>query len=331
MMKVSVQVTTCDVPEEDLKLMCQLGVDRLDLVNASSFPGVAEQGYPDFDRLRAIRKRIRSWGMDVNRVTLPGLTKTFMSEQDGAVRELDNVCSALRVFGEAGVPLARLNVGGDVYPHHFRSYQATHRGGAIARGERACDQMKPSPSLEEKQRWWARFDEAYGKLVPIADEYGIKLTIHPSDTPYPYTPFDGIGMHRVLDAFPSPNVGLVYCVGSRAEAGGSSLVLDEIHQFGRKGKIFLVHLRNVRGSLATAGAFEEAMLDDGDLNMPRILLALRKVGYDGCVNPDHMLQLEEGRPHEAHPNGGWRNHRAGWAYAIGYVKALLAALDEFAG
>lgn len=332
MMKVSVQVTTCDLPAEDLKLMCQLGVDRLDLTVSSSFPGVPEQGFPDLDRLLAVRRNIRSWGMDINRVTLPDLTAAFMRDEASDERELDNVCAAMRVFGEAGVPLARLRLAGEALPHNFRPYSAVHRGGAIARGERIADQETPAEqSLEERARWWARFDAVYKRLVPIADEYGVKLTIHPSDSPHPNVPFDGIGMHRILDAFPGPNVGLVYCVGTRAEAGGQSLVLDELHQFGRKRKIFLVHLRNIRGSLATAGAFEEAMLDDGDLNMPKIVWALRKVGFDGCVNPDHILQLEEGYPPEAHPNAAWRNRRAGWAYSIGYVKALLAAMDEFAG
>ena len=66
------------------------------------------------------------------------------------------------------------------------------------------------------------------------------------------------------------------------------LVLDEINNYGRKGKIFMIHLRNVRGSLATAGAFEEVLLDDGDMNMFKIVLELHKVGFDGCLNPDHI-------------------------------------------
>jgi len=74
----------------------------------------------------------------------------------------------------------------------------------------------------------------------------------------------------------------------------------------------MIHLRNVRASLATAGAFEEVLLDDGDMNMFKILLELQKIGFDGCLNPDHIPKVE--------------GDTSGLAYSIGYIRALLAAL-----
>lgn len=153
--------------------------------------------------------------------------------------------------------------------------------------------------------------------MPVADACEIKLAIHPSDTPYPGTPFDSLGFHRVLDAFPSKHVGFLYCIGTRAEAGGSSLVLDELNNYGRKGRLFTVHFRNVRGSLATVGGFEEVLLDDGDMNMAQIIQVLHKVGFNGCVNPDHIPQIE----------GDSGAVSQGLAYSIGYIKALSAALS----
>ena len=158
------------------------------------------------------------------------------------------------------------------------------RGESVAQAE---DGSGP-PSMEELDFAWQRICTAYERLVPIAEEYDAKLAMHPSDTPNPDTPFGGLGFHRLIDAFPSRSVGYLYCCGTRAEAGGSSLVLDEINNYGRKGRIFHVHFRNVRGSLATAGAFAEVMLDNGDMNMFRILRALHEVGFDGCLNPDSL-------------------------------------------
>ena len=92
-------------------------------------------------------------------------------------------------------------------------------------------------------------------------------------------------------------------------------MLDEINHYGRKGRIFMVHFRNVRGSLATARGFEEVLLDDGDMNMFKILLELQRVGFDGCLNPDHIPPLEGDAP----------GRSLGLAYSVGYPKALLAA------
>jgi mannonate dehydratase len=198
----------------------------------------------------------------------------------------------------------------------MRREQTAHRGGYLARAETLVREPVDIPSPAQLQKWWDRFCYAFEKTVPIAEEYDIKLAVHPSDTPNVDTPFGGIGFHRIIDAFPSPQVGYVYCIGTRAEAGGSALVIDEINNYGRKGKIFMVHMRNVRGSLATAGGYEETLLDDGDLNMMKILRELVKVGFDGCINPDHIPSIP----------GDNATHDIGWGYSIGYVKALFTAL-----
>jgi mannonate dehydratase len=316
MMKIS--VWSGDLSDSFLKQVTQLGADCIDFGQGNAFPGVKEQGYPDLDELLKIKRRIRAWGLDVNRVTLPDITEKFMKGQPGGEKELENISNALKVFGEAGVPVARQRFAGDTFDALMTRYPSVHRGGYISRGEsRGLTKGNPeTPTLEELQAWWKHFCEVYERLVPIAEEYNVKLAIHPSDVPNPDTPLGGLGFHRVIDAFPSKNVGYLYCVGTRAEAGGSAVVLDEINNYGRKGRIFMVHLRNVRGSLATAGGFEEVLLDDGDMNMFKILLELRKVGFDGCLNPDHIPRLE----------GDSGNASLGLAYSVGYIKALLAAL-----
>ncbi len=299
--------------ESYLRQVTQLGADCIDFGRDTAFPGVDEQGYPDLDAVLEIRKRIRSWGLDINRVTLPNITERFMRGEPGGEQDLENTCQALRVFGEAGVPIARQRFWGDTFDALMTRYKSVHRGGYISRGESRAATVDPPPvpSMSELESWWERFCEIYGALVPIAEEYGIKLAIHPSDVPNPDTPLGGLGFHRVTDAFPSRQVGYLYCCGTRAEAGGSTIVMDEINNYGRKDRIFIVHLRNVRGSLATAGAFEEVLLDDGDMNVFRVVRELARVGFDGCINADHIPSLEG---------------NVGLAYSVGYLKALFAAL-----
>jgi mannonate dehydratase len=300
-----------------LRQMIQLGVDCLDFGGGEDFPGVKEQGYPDLDAVLQIKRRIASWGMEINRVTLPDVTDRIMRDQPGGEEELEHIAKALQVYGEAGIRLARQRFAGDFMPN-LSSMRTTHRGGYVARADSAAFARDRIPKItpESVEDFWAHFCRVFERLVPVADEYGIKLAVHPSDTPYPDTPFGALGMHRIIDAFPSKQVGFVYCIGTRAEAGGTPLVLDEIHQYGRKGRLFMCHFRNIRGSLATSGGFEEVLLDDGDMNMFKVLLALDEVGFDGCLNPDHIQALEGDAPGAS----------LGLAYSVGYIKALLAAL-----
>ncbi|WP_431801090.1 mannonate dehydratase [Halobacillus andaensis] len=275
--------------------------------------------------------------MDINRVTLPDMSKSFMDEEEGSLKELESTKNAMRVFGEANIRIARQRFEGDTFPEITQDYPAYHRGGALARGESiGLNKNKiDTPSIEYLNQWREQFRTVYKELVPIAEDYGVNLCMHPSDTPHNDTPFGGLGYRRIIDEYPSKNVGYIYCVGTRAEEGGSSLVLDEINHYGRKDRIHLVHFRNVRGSLPTAGAFEEALLDDGDMNMFKILLELRKVGYKGCLNPDHVPMMEGDSPdlHKSWANSsiGWSYSSVGFAYSVGYIKALLAALTEFEG
>ncbi len=316
MMRIA--VWSHDLSDSYLKKVTQLGADCIDGITPPTSP---EGNYPDLDELLKIKKKVHSWGLRLNRVGV-SLGEAFMQDQEGGDKELEDAGKAVQIYGEAGVPLVRLAFHNDTFPWMGKHLDAVHRGGYTMRGEslaHAEDKSGPPP-LEELDSWWAHLCRVYEKLVPIAEEYNVKLMTHPSDTPHPDSPLGGLNFYRLIDAFPSPNVGYLYCCGTRHEAGGSALVLDEIHNYGRKGRLFEIHFRNVRGSLPTAGGFEEVLLDDGDNNMFKILLELHKVGYDGCLNPDHVPTLEGDGP----DNG------QGLAYSVGYIKALFAALAAVA-
>jgi mannonate dehydratase len=304
-----------DLSETYLRHVTQLGVDCIDFGAAEAFPGVAETGTPTLEGVLAIKRTLSGWGLAINRVTLPTISEAYMDGEPGLDHEVDAAVQALRVFGEAGAPIARQRFGGDAMPHRTAPYRSVHRGGYRSRGEYAHRSAPKPHSAAALDAWWDQFRRVYERLVPVAEAVGVKLALHPSDTPYAGTPFDSLGFHRVIDLFPNACVGYLYCIGTRAEAGGTPLVLDEINSYGRKGRLFTVHFRNVRGSLATAGGFEEVLLDDGDMNMARILGALQRVGFDGCINPDHIPALE----------GDQGDLSMGLAYSVGYIKALLAA------
>ena len=123
-----------------------------------------------------------------------------------------------------------------------------------------------------------------------------------------------IGLNRIFESIPSKNLGVLYCCGTRYESGTN--IYDEIRYFGRKRKIFHVHLRNVRGRIPITGGYEEVDIDDGEINLYRVLKTLREINYRGVINPDHVPTYV----------GDRENKMIAWAHAVGYVQGLLATL-----
>ncbi|MEM2888922.1 MAG: mannonate dehydratase [Candidatus Bathyarchaeia archaeon] len=315
-MKIS--VWSRSLSDSYLRLIAQIGVDCIDFNQGTDFPGVRERGYPDLNEVKKIKNRIRSFGLEINRVTLPDITDKFMKNREGGLDELENTCRALKVFGEAEIPLARQRFAGETVEKGIIHYESMHRGGYVSRGEKLDSSLQQDNLMkEDAEDWWRHFRTVFKELVSIAEDYNMKLGIHPSDPPLLWSPLDTVGFGRVIEEFPSKAVGYIYCCGTRGEFGGQELVLNEIRNYGRKGRIFEVHFRNIRGSLTSQGWFEETLLDEGDMKMFKILQALREVGFNGCLNPDHVPFLVGDDEHVCH----------GLAYSVGFIKAQLEALE----
>jgi mannonate dehydratase len=175
--------------------------------------------------------------------------------------------------------------------------------------------IKPPELVVDVEAHFERCVRLYERLVPIAEEHGIRLILHPSDPPLPETEFSPRRWSRILDAVPSAHSGLLYCIGTRRESGID--IHDDIRAFGRRGKIFHTHFRNVRGTIPTTGGYEEVALHDGDMNMFAVLRTLKAIGYDGGLQIDHLPQFAGDNAFQGMAS----------AYGVGYVKALLAALE----
>ena len=168
---------------------------------------------------------------------------------------------------------------------------------------------------------WANYTHFIRRVVPVAEELGIRIGIHPDDPPVselggvPRCIFSSFeGYKRALEIADSDQIGLCLCVGCWLE-GGERMgkdVLETIRYFGRRGKIFKVHLRNLNAPLPH---FAETFLDNGYMDMYQVMKALREVGFSGAIIPDHV-------PHTV--GGG----RVGNAFSIGYMRALLERAEE---
>lgn len=107
------------------------------------------------------------------------------------------------------------------------------------------------------ERYFDNLVNALQKLVPVAEDSDVKLMIHTDDSARAIP----LLINRVFEAVPSRNLGLLFCVGTRYESGVD--VYDQIRRFGNMGKIFHVHFRNVRGTIPSAGEYEEVMFRRG--------------------------------------------------------------------
>jgi mannonate dehydratase len=166
---------------------------------------------------------------------------------------------------------------------------------------------------------WRRLGRFLEEVLPVAEEAGVRLALHPDDPPTPFVRgqprlvYQPHLYRRLLDLVPSRANALEFCLGSLAEmTEGDVYAVTEEHA--AAGDIGYVHFRNVVGKAPT---YHEVFIDEGDLDMRRIVGILARSGFDGVLIPDHT-------PLMSCP-AGWY---AGMAFAMGYMKALIQGVEE---
>lgn len=324
---MKVLVRQRDLSDDYLRFAVQIGADGIDIHNAESLPGFAEQGYPHLEELRILKARVEAAGLHIYRVT-PAEPIRFLSGEPGGEAQLDALCTAIEIIGRVGIPFMSMPVHlaqTPAYRHHNPGYRGgytkIHRGG-YRMGAFDAERLRQSLAADpiepfDPEEHWQRCVHMYERLVPVAEACDVRLIIHPSDPPLPDSELSPRRWTDILDAVPSDHSGLLYCIGTRYEALGDG-VLDDIRHWGRQGKIFHTHFRNVQGTVPDGG-YAEVGLDDGDMNMFAVLETLRGVGFNGGLQMDHL-------PH--YDDDG--EQRSATAFAVGYTKALLRALDGLA-
>jgi mannonate dehydratase len=172
-----------------------------------------------------------------------------------------------------------------------------------------------------EERLWDNLRWFLQRVVPVAEQSGVKLAMHPDDPPL--SPLRGIGrimssvagFQRLLDLVPSEANGLTLCQGN------FTLMTPDlpavIRDFGRQGRIHFVHFRDVRG---TAESFVEVFHDEGPTDMLACLKAYREIGFDGPMRPDHVPTMEG----DSNDNPAYST--MGRVFAVGYIKGLMEAV-----
>ncbi|MGC9521195.1 MAG: mannonate dehydratase [Anaerolineae bacterium] len=201
----------------------------------------------------------------------------------------------------------------------WSSAPSTTRGGARTRHVDLAE-MKARPYTHDRayseDEIWANFAYFIERMIPVCEEADVRLCLHPNDPPtdelggIPCLIRDWAAYDRAFAIADSPYLGMEFCVGCWLEGGEAfGNVLDGIRHFHEQGRIFIVHFRNVTSPLPI---FSETFLDDGYMDMYQVMRTFCEVGYAGAMTLDHTPQFV-----------GDDAKRAGTAYAIGYMRALL--------
>ena len=315
-----------EVTDEVLKFAKQLGVTDI-IVHTPKLRG---NGYWEFLDLLHLRMRVESAGLKL--VAIENMPRGWYDRAvrglEGRDEQIENWCKTLRNMGKASIPIFGYDwsmVGVWRTSNYFLG-----RGGAFVTsfdydlvkeaplGATTFRGTLPPMSLSEEQMWdnFAYFLE---RVIPVAEEAGVKMALHPDDPPV--SPLAGTtriftsveAFKRMIRIVDSDYNGIEFCQGTFAEMGAN--IPETIRYFGKRKKIVYVHFRNVKG---TVPKFQECFIDEGDTDMFEAMKAYKEVEFDGPMIDDHVPRMIDDTP--------W-GHR-GRAYAVGYMKALMQIVEK---
>lgn len=240
----------------------------------------------------------------------------------GRDEEIDTVCRLIENMGRLGIGVWCYQWMADFTWLRTSTSRPSRGGSTVSAFD--IDDLDNAPPMPlgplSEETLWESLEYFLRRVLPVAEEWGVKLAMHPDDPPMPRVRGIGRimssveGFDRLLQIVPSPMNGITLCQGN------FRLMTDDlpaiIRKYGEQGKVFFVHMRDVRG---TREHFEETWHDDGPTDMAACFQAYKEIGFDGVMRPDHVPSLY-----------GEENEDAGYAtlgrlFAVGYLRGLQHA------
>lgn len=152
----------------------------------------------------------------------------------------------------------------------------------------------------DEERLWANLSYFLQAILPVAEECGIRMGIHPDDPPWPIFGLPRImtgeaSIKRLLSISDSKSNGLTFCTGSLG-ANPLNDMVDLASKYAQYSPF--AHIRNVK--IFDNGDFIETshLTSDGSIDITNVVKELASIEYEGYVRPDHGRHLwgEKCRP-----------------------------------
>lgn len=299
--------------------------------------------YPTLEELKAVTDLAARHKLTVQMTDTAvgrGAHSALMLGGDGREREIEALQETIRACARAGIPslkyylsifpILRLEkVPGRADTQYWRwNYAVAATPGGEARmipGDREeLAFIRKNYANFDADLFWERVNYVLERIVPVANEYKVRIAQHPHDPGMPPPGMAGIptilgtvdGLKRFVTMHESPYHGLNFCQGTICENldDPKKQLAEVIRWFGSRRKIFNVHFRNILGHRDdfVAEIFPEA----GDIDMTAAVRAYREVGYDGMLMPDHVPTL---------PGGSAHDRDEMFSFGYGYIRALIQA------
>ncbi len=292
--------------------------------------------YWELDDLLALQRSLSDEGLVLEALENfdPAWWYDVLLDGPGREAQMEGLKTVIRRIGQAGIPVMGYNFSLAGVAGRVKGNFA--RGGAESVGMKGnvedpvprgmvwnmrYDLNAPEGFLDPvtHEQLWDRARRFLEEMTPVAEEAGVRLAAHPDDPPLEWVR----GMPRLvwrpdlyqklLDLVPSPSNALEFCLGTIAEMADGD-VYEAVERYSAQKAMAYVHFRNIRGK---APFYEEDFIDEGDVDMFRVLEILHRNDFDGVLIPDHTPLVTCDAP--------WH---AGMAYAVGYMKAAITAVER---
>lgn len=269
--------------------------------------------------LAAMKQQVEKAGLKIGNLMLHDFRDAVLG-RPGADNDIEKVCESVRVAGKAGIPVVEYNW------YALRAmegyYKEPGRGGVqlAAHDYDRSRNLPPLPDIgtHSAAELWTRYERFLKAVIPVAEKAGVRMAVHPNDPPPPkHRGIEQIlgsvdGLKRMCETVKSPASGITFDTGVTREMGYD--VIESMRWFAARDQINHVHFRNVLMRVPRE-KYTETFIDAGDNDMMKILRALHATGYPRLLHPDHVPEAP-----------GDPGQHAGWAYAVGEIKAMLRQL-----
>lgn len=179
----------------------------------------------------------------------------------------------------------------------------------------------------DEEQLWENLRYFLHKILPVCEEVGIKMAIHPDDPPWSLFGLPRImtgekGLRRLLNISDSPSNGITFCTGSLGSNPENNMV-ELAKTFAHRSPF--AHIRNVK--IFDNGDFIETshLTSDGSIPISGVMKELAKQNYDGYVRPDHGRHIWN---EQCRPGYGLYDRALGIMYLLGLWDAYQAREKE---